>query len=318
MSGPSGQMTNRDLLAVLLVILLWGMNFVPTKFALHDFTPFQLGAGRFLLAAFPLILFVPRLKIPFAWLLFYALTQGVGQFGFLFVALNIGMSAAMASVLMQTQIFFTALFGVLLLGEIIPRPLKWGMVVAAAGLICFAWNVISSSVAEAGSVASVSWAGFLLTLLAASMWASSNVVVKKLQVDQIAYTPLSLIAWSSLISGLVFAVIAWVFDDPAVRWHWLNASAVGWVSLLYAGWGAGVVAFWLWTVLLMRYPASRVAPYSLGIPLVGLLAGIFILHEQVTPLQWLGSALVMSALILVVGGSLFSVQRLRRLYKREL
>ena len=316
MNESSDHMTSRDLLAVTLVILLWGMNFVPTKFALEDFTPFQLGAGRFLLAAFPLILLVPRLKIPFKWLLFYALTQGVGQFGFLFVALKIGMSAAMASVLMQTQIFFTALFGVLLLKEVIPASLKWGMAVAAAGLICFALNV---ALADGGnSAASVSWAGFALTLAAASMWASSNVVVKKLQASQMPYTPLSLIAWSSLISGLAFIVISWLFDDPSTRLSWLQASALSWGSLLYAGWGAGVLAFWLWTVLLMRYPASRVAPYSLGIPLVGLLAGIFILQETVAPLQWLGSALVMSALVLVVGGSLYSAKRMQRRYRQPL
>ena len=44
--------TPRDLLAALAVVVIWGLNFVAMKFALHDFTPFQLGAkglrrGRF-------------------------------------------------------------------------------------------------------------------------------------------------------------------------------------------------------------------------------------------------------------------------------
>src|SRR5690625_410842 len=145
MSGSSPTLTARDLAAVTLVILLWGLNFVPTKLALQAFTPFQLGAARFLLAAFPLVLFLPRPPIPFKWLLLYGLTQGVGQFGFLFLALDIGMTTALASVLMQTQIFFTALMGATLLGEVISRPLKAGMAVASVGLVCFAVNAILRS-----------------------------------------------------------------------------------------------------------------------------------------------------------------------------
>lgn len=309
MSGSPTQLTTRDLVAVTLVILLWGMNFVPTKFALEDFTPFQLGAARFLLAAFPLILIVPRPRLPSQWLLFYGLTQGVGQFGFLFFALSVGMTAALASVLMQTQIFFTALMGATLLGEVISRPLKIGMAVAGTGLLCFAINVFLTS-----GMHPVTAAGFLLTLLAASMWACSNVVVRKIQGTGIDYTPLALVAWSSLVSAISFVLMSFLFDDPAVRWTWLEAGTTSWVSLLYLGWIANGVAFWLWTLLLTRHPASRVAPFSLGIPVVGLLAGIFVLDERVTALQWMGSLLVMSALVFVVFSALYSVERMKRRY----
>lgn len=310
MPGPSTQLAAKDLVAILLVIFLWGMNFVPTKFALEDFTPFQLGAARFLLAAFPLILIIPRPQIPVLWLLIYGLAQGVGQFGFLFLALTSGMTAALASVLMQTQIFFTALMGATLLGEVISRPLKLGMAVAGAGLVCFGINVMVATGTD-----SVTVVGLLLTLLAASMWACANVVVRKIQTTGVRYTPLALIAWSSLVSAISFILISYLFDDPAVRWSWLQAKPATWLSLLYLGWMAGGVAFWLWTLLLTRHAASRVAPFSLGIPVVGLLAGIFILEEQVTVLQWVGSILVMSALVLVVGSALFSIATLKRRYK---
>lgn len=309
MSGSSPTLTARDLAAVTLVILLWGLNFVPTKLALQAFTPFQLGAARFLLAAFPLVLFLPRPPIPFKWLLLYGLTQGVGQFGFLFLALDIGMTTALASVLMQTQIFFTALMGATLLGEVISRPLKAGMAVASVGLVCFAVNAILASGTE-----EVGLMGLMLTLLAASMWASANILVRKIQSTGRQYQPLSLLAWSSLISALGFIVLAAFLDDAAVRWQWLQAGPSTWVSVLYLGWVAGGVAFLLWTLLLTRHPASRVAPFSLGIPVVGLLAGVFILEEQVTALQWTGSALVMSALVLVVVSALYSARKLKRRY----
>lgn len=310
MTGSPTHMSAKDLLSVTLVVVLWGLNFVPTKIALHDFTPFQLGAIRFLLTAFPMVLLIPRPKIPLRWLLIYAATQGLGQFGFLFFAIKLGMTAALASVLMQTQIFFTAMLGAALLGEVIPRSLKIGMMVAAIGLLCFAVNIFSVSNSDSFTVV-----GFVLTLSAASMWASSNIIVKKLQATGLEYSALSLLVWSCLISGAAFVVMSLVTDDYSDPWRWLHARTISWICMLYLGWVAGG-AFWLWTLLLKRHPASRVAPYSLGIPVVGMLVGILVLNEQVSALQWTGSALVMSALVLVVCGSLYSVKRMKRRYRK--
>jgi len=125
-----------DLAAILLVVGVWGINFVFMKIGLASLTPFQLGAGRYLLAFLPLALVIRRPRVRARWLLAFGLSQGVGQFGLLFIALQAGMSAALASVLLQTQVFFSAFFGVMLLGEGISRPLKAGMVFAAAGLAC--------------------------------------------------------------------------------------------------------------------------------------------------------------------------------------
>ena len=70
--------TTRDYLSALAVVVIWGMNFVFMKFALHDFTPFQMGAARYVFAVFPLILFIKRPELDVKWLFFYGLFQGVG------------------------------------------------------------------------------------------------------------------------------------------------------------------------------------------------------------------------------------------------
>lgn len=312
MTVLSVRMSTRDVAAALLVILLWGLNFVPTKYALGELTALQLGAARFLLAAFPLVLLVPRPRLPVGWILLYALTQGVGQYGFLFFALNAGMTAALASVLMQTQIFFTALLGVTLLGERLSLALRAGMLMAAGGVACFAISFFSDS--AAGAMGAL---GFMLVLIAASLWATSNIVVKKIQVAGLAYSPLSLVVWSSLVSGVTFALLSLGVDDPATRRVWLEAPPGVWLALLYLGWGGNGLAFWLWTVLLTRYPASHVAPFSLGIPVIGLMAGIVLLGEKLTALQWLGTALVLSALIFVVLSSVRSFGLMMQRYGRR-
>ena len=293
--------TGRDLAAALLVVLVWGVNFVAMKFALRDFTPFQLGAARFLFAALPLALFVKPPRVPWKWVVLYGLFQGVGQFGILFVALSVGMTAALASVLLQTQVFFTALFGFVLLGERASRPLQAGMALAALALACFAYNYASPG-ASASSATTV--VGLLLTLSAAAMWALSNIVARQLQKVSIDYSPMAFVVWSGAVAVGPFIGLSWLFDNPAVRWHWLQAGWTSWLSIAYLGWVATIVGYSLWTGLLKRHPANRVSPFGLGVPIVGLTAGMLVLGEVITPWQWAGIVLIVAALACVMLGGL--------------
>jgi O-acetylserine/cysteine efflux transporter len=296
-SAPVPAFTGRDLAGAAAVVVIWGLNFVAIKVGLRDFTPFQLGAARFLFSLLPLALWVRPPPIGIGWLAAYGLLQGAGQFGFLFVALKVGMTAALSPLVMQMQVFVTALLGAVLLGERIGRPLKTGLLLAGAGLGCFA---VGASMPKEAGAGAVTIAGLLLNLTAASMWAGSNIVVRRLQMRGVRYDALSLVVWGSAVSAAAFVAASALFDDPADRWNWTEASPLAWLSVAYIGWGANVLAYWLWTSLLTRHPASRVAPFSLGVPVVGVLAGMLLLGERVDASQWAGSALVMSALAFVL------------------
>lgn len=295
--SAAARLSGRDLAAALIVVMVWGVNFVAMKFALHDFTPFQLGVARFTFAFLPLALFIRPPQVPWKWVVLYGLFQGVGQFGILFIALKIGMTAALASVLLQTQVFFTALFGFVLLHERASRPLQAGMVLAALGLACFGYNYASPGAASDTTVV-----GFALTLCAAAMWAASNIVARQLQKVSSHYSPIAFVVWSGAVAILPFIALSWTFDDPAVRWQWLEADWSSWLSIAYLGWVATVVGYSLWTGLLKRHPANRVSPFGLGVPVVGLAAGMGVLGETVTPWQWAGIALLVAALACVMLG----------------
>lgn len=289
----------KDLVAAFAVILIWAMNFVALKMGLKSFTPLQLAAARFILSAFPMVLLVRPPTVGIQWVIGYGLLQGVGQFGLLILALKVGMTAALAPVVMQMQVFVTAVLGVLLLGETLGRPLKIGLACAALGLSCLAINALAPE--HSGTV---TLAGIVLTLLAASSWAGSNIVVRQLQARGAKYKPLSLVVWSSVISALCLTVLSLLLDAPADRWRWTEAPAEVWLWVVYVSWIGNVVSFWLWASLLGRYAANRVAPFSFGVPVLGILAGTLILHETVTLWQWIGGALVMLALLVVLRGSL--------------
>jgi O-acetylserine/cysteine efflux transporter len=299
---PTTHFTSRDYLSALAVVIIWGLNFIFMKFALNDFTPLQMGAARYVFAVFPLILFIKRPNMDAKWLLYYGLFQGVGQFGFLFVGLKLGMTAALASVLMQTQVFFTAILGFVLLKEKPSRSLQIGLLLAAVGLACFAMNYIAPKATNAPATTLL---GLIFCVLGASMWSASNIVVRKAQqslTKDTSFDAVAFLVWSSVVPILPFIGLSLLFDAESTRWRWLAAPWSSWLSVAFLGWVATIIAYAMWTSLLKRHPANRVAPFSLGVPVVGITAGMVILGEQITHWQWGGIAFVVAALLTVMFG----------------
>ena len=300
-----------DLIAALGVVVIWGLNFVAMKVGLRTFTPFQLGLARYLFAVIPLILVVPRPQVHWGWVVGYGLLQGVGQFGLLFTGLHLGMTAALASVLMQTQIFFTAFFSFALLQERPDRQLTVGLVFAGLGLACIAAEQLAN--ARHAQVSITTTSGVALTLGAAVMWAASNLIVRQARGANVPFKIVPFLVWSSLVPILPFLGMTLLFDPTPTRWAWHGAPWGSWLAVAYLGWISTIIAYALWTGMLMRHPANRVAPFSLGVPIVGLAAGVFILGESISGWQWAGIGLIAAAMACVVlGGSLQSPTRSSR------
>jgi O-acetylserine/cysteine efflux transporter len=289
----------RDYGAALCVVLIWGTNFIAMKYALHDVTPFQLGAVRYLFAIVPLILFMRPPQLAWTWVALYGLLQGVGQFGFLFMALKVGMSAALASVLLQTQAFFTALFAFALLHERASRPLVAGMVLGALGIASLAANYLAPGADTGGTTAG----GFMLTLASAVMFGASNIVVRRAQQSHGHFDIMPFMVWSSLVPIIPFVLLSLAFDPQATAWNWQAWRWSTWLSIAYLGWFATILAYALWNGLLKRHPANQVAPFSLAVPVVGVSSGMLVLGDVITGWQWAGVALIVAALATVMFGA---------------
>ncbi|MDQ2823216.1 MAG: EamA family transporter [Pseudomonadota bacterium] len=297
---PLSKLSGRDLAAALVVVVVWGTNFVAMKIGLRELTPFQMGAGRYLFALLPLALVVRPPALPWKWIALYGACQGVGQFGLLFLSLRAGMSASLASVLLQTQVFFTALLGVTLLREHIGPALKGGMALAALGLACFGVNYVVNGAGE------VNLPGLLLCLGAAAMWAASNIVVRLAQRAAPGFDVLGFMVWSSLVPIVPFCLLSYSVDPASAQQHLTQLSWHTWTALAYLGWLATILGYALWTGLLKRHPANRIAPFSLGVPIVGISTGMLLLGDHITLWQWAGIAcIVLSLAMVVLGGSWF-------------
>lgn len=282
-------MSPKDLLLASVVILAWGVNFVVIKVGLHGVPPMLLGALRFALAAFPAVFFVKRPKVPLRWLLAYGLTISLGQFAFLFYGMYVGMPAGLASLVLQAQAFFTLLFAAMFLGERIRPASLAGLAIAACGLALIGMQ---------GGHA-MTFAGFMFTLAAAAMWALGNVVTKRMgPVDLV-----SLVVWGSLIPPLPFLGLSLVFEGPArIEASLASIPMLSVFAIAYLAFVATLVGYSLWGKLLARYPASQVAPFSLLVPVIGLVSAALLLGEGLTPMQIAGAALVMAGLMVNVFG----------------
>ncbi|CDM39860.1 O-acetylserine/cysteine exporter [Ectopseudomonas oleovorans] len=292
-------MTPKDLLLALLVIIVWGLNFVVIKVGLHGMPPMLMGALRFMLAAFPAILFVRRPQVPLRWMLAYGMTISVGQFAFLFYAMYVGMPAGLASLVLQSQAFFTLFFAALFLGERLRGSNLFGLLVAASGLV-----LIGLQGGQAMTLA-----GFALTIAAASMWALGNVVTRKLGKVNLV----GLVVWGSLIPPLPFLALSLWLEGPELISQSLRSLGLDSLLVLaYLAFGATILGYGLWSRLLSRYPASQVAPFSLLVPVVGISSSALLLGERLGGLQMVGAALVMAGLLINVwGGRLLDSWRQR-------
>lgn len=302
--------TNKDTLIALSVVIIWGLNFVPMKLGLTALSPLELGAGRYLFAALPMCFFVRFPSIRIHWVVMLGLFQGVAQFSLLFIGLQVGMTAALASVVLQTQVYFTALWSFLLYRQR-PNILLWlSMGTAAIGLLFFAVSAMQDGAAKA-----VTMAGIAFTLGSAAMWGAANLVSRQAQHESPQSSPLGFIVWSSVIASLVYVLLVAVFTPDAARWlrlsTWQSFSPQTWLSVLYLSWLSTLAGYALWTSLFKRHAANKVAPFSLGVPVIGLLAGLLLLNEDIDGWQWSGAAFVGLSLLLVVFGS-----RLRRYLSR--
>lgn len=279
----------KDLLLALVVIVVWGVNFVVIKVGLDGLPPMLLGALRFALVAFPAVLLVKRPQLPWRWLIAYGATISLGQFAFLFEAMSKGMPPGLASLVLQSQAFFTLFFAAMFLGERLRVASVLGLLVAAGGLA-----LIGS---ENG--ASVPFFALLLTLCAASMWAMGNIITRRFgNIDLVA-----LVIWGGLIPPLPFFALSWWLEGPALIESALRG--IGWSSILslaYLAFIATMLGYSLWGQLLSRYPAGKVAPFSLLVPVVGLSSSALLLGERLTPMQGWGALLVMAGLLINVFG----------------
>jgi len=299
------RLAGRDVALLVAVALIWGFNFVPIRWALDVVPPFALAATRFFLAAVPMVFFVPRPRIPLRWIALYGLLIGVGQFGLLFLSIQLGLAAGLASLLAQLQVFATIGLSALLLHDRTTPGQLAGATVAGVGIALLVVDKLAGG--ATGSLLSL-----MLILASAGLWAVANVVAKHIGRE---YEPggFSLVVWSSLFSPLPLAAISFVGEGgTAGLASVLTAGPLVWASIAFIVIGATLFGFAIWNRMLQRYTAASVTPFALIVPVAGLASAYVLLNETLSVLELGGALLILLGLAVAVVRRPASFSLLRR------
>ncbi len=275
-------MPRRHIAIASAVAVLWGINFVVVHVGLESFPPLLFAALRFCLVALALP-FVPRPGVPVRYVIAVGVFLSAGQFSLLFLGMDLGMPAGLASLVLQLQAAFTVGLAVLVLGER-PRPAQLaGGALALAGI----------GIIAAGRASAVPLGALALTVGAAACWGLGNVATRKARSPE----PLGLLVWSSLVPPVPLLGLSWLTErGDAVA---LDTSGV--LALLYVVVLSTLVGFGAWAWLLSRHPASEVAPFTLLVPVVGIATAWLALGEVPSGAELAGAAVVLGGLALTVG-----------------
>ena len=275
----------RHFLLGLGVVAVWGTNFAVIKLALAQMPPLLFATLRFVAVILPAIFLVARPAVPWRNLAAYGLLIGVGQFGLMFIAMNGHISPGLASLVVQTQVFFTIGLAMWLSGERAHPVQGVSLALAAGGIGVILLHTDGSATPL----------GLVLMLLAALSWAGGNIVSRQAgRVNMLAY-----VVWSSAFAVPPLVVLTlWQEGWTPVRTALEHADAAAWAAVAWQAVGNSPFGYAAWGWLLARYPAATVTPMALLVPVFGMGASAFWLGESLPGWKLLAAALVMGGLAL--------------------
>ena len=279
-------MNLKDTLIASLVPIFLGFGFVIAKPAMVDFPPILLMGLRFTFAASILIWWFPIPKKYLKKIFIAALIANVLQYSLTYSGLNL-IDASAAVLLVQTEVPFGVLFAFFMLKEKPNLRSIIGISIAFAGVY-----ILTGSPNLDGKIV-----GIGLTIIGSAVWALGQVLVKPLSKE---INPLALVAWLALFSGPILIIISSILDGNTYE-NIKTASMNSWIIAIYLGFIMQPITYGCFYYVLKNNPMYKVLPIvTMGIPLTGLLAAVFLLGEKPTVELFIGGLVILIGVVMIV------------------
>lgn len=271
-----------DILFALLVMVIWGLNFVTSKLGVSELPPLLFSALRFALMAALLVPFYrPRWgQLPALALL--AFTLGVVHFGLFFIGIK-GVDAATSAIVIQLQVPFSALVAALVFGDMLGWKRAGGMALAFVGVALLMGEPSKPDPLSVG-----------LLVLSAIGFALSTLVIKKTG----SMHPLLFTGWIGLLGAPMLLALSLIFESGQLA-AMESAGWRGWGGVVYAAVLSSIVGHSLWYWLLRGHTMNQVVPYSLLAPAIGVFSGVLLLDEPFTWHKLVGGLFTLSGVAII-------------------
>ena len=279
-------MNLKDTLVASLVPIFLGFGFVIAKPAFESFPPILLMGLRFIFAASILIWWFPIPKGYLKRIFVASFIANTLQYSITYTGLNY-IDASAAVLLVQTEVPFGVIFAFFMLREKPTIRAIIGIGVAFIGVY-----ILTGSPNLDGKFFGVS-----LTILGSAIWALGQVVVKPLSKE---INPVALVAWLALFSGPTLIFTSVIIEGDTIN-HLTTAKLNHWIIAIYIGFIMQPITYGCFYYVLKNNPLYKVLPIvTMGIPPTGLLAAIFLLGEKPTTELFIGGAIIIVGVILIV------------------
>jgi len=281
-------------LRLILVSLMWGVNFSAVKYALSDFYPLSFTIGRFALSslflAFVLILRRESLRIERKdiGLMIRLGLLGITLYNILFMyGLNLT-SASNSSLLISLSPLFAALIQGIAKKERIVFQSWLGILLSAAGVFLIVQR-------RPGGVSFTrhDLAGNLFTLGASVFWALYTIHAQPLLQK---YSAVKVTAYSMATGTMLLLPMSL---HELARQSWSEVSPASWAAFGFSSLVSGGIAYSLWYQGVQRYGVTRTIVYHYFVPLVAVLFATLFLGERISAAQITGGISILAGVALV-------------------
>ncbi|GAB6853801.1 DMT family transporter [Asaia astilbis] len=285
-------------LALLLIALLWGLNYIATNFGLRAFSPWTLRALSYLAGAAVLALLAQRLgtKLRVSRSLDYMhlIISGLfacGGFGALSALAIEYTSTGRTAICVYTMPIWVAVGARLVLKEPLTIARSISLILCGAGLLVLLWPLIQNG----GSL------GALAAVGSAVSWAIGIVYLKWAQV---VVHPLTTAIYQLAAGGIV-SLIGMMVTGLGVD---VSTGFLPWLGLLYGILAGTALAYPLWFNVIDRLPASTAGLGTLLVPVFGVGASAFLLGEKPTWCDLSGLTAILLAATIALRAPTRSIQ----------
>jgi O-acetylserine/cysteine efflux transporter len=274
----------RDLAFLVLINLIWGLNYIASKIGVSQVQPLIFTTLRFACLALILAPFIRWHRGKMGSLVVAAVFAGALHFSLLLVGLQLAETVSTVAIAGQLGVPFATLMSIVLLGEVV-RWRRWlGILLSFSGVMVMG---LDPQVFHF-------WQGLACVVLSALFGSLGLMAVKRLP----EIRPLELQAWFALISAPLILVFSLIFESgqlAAVR----DAHWSAWGALAFNVFGASLLAHTGYFVLIHRYPVTSVSPLTVLSPLFGVFFGVTLLGDQLTARIIAGGVMTLTGVLIV-------------------
>ncbi len=288
------QLTQRQLILLVLLTLAWGLNWPIMKLGVTDFPPLTFRTLSMWLGLPVLGLAMVFLKVPFhipreryRELLWLAVVNMIVWHALIILAVK-SLSSGRAAILGYTMPIFSALIGAWFFGNRLKARNWVGVAAAGLGVSLLLWHELTNLSGRP--------VGVLLALAAAATWALGTQQLRKTAMPVAALT---ISFWMTVLTTLVMSALSVAFEMP----QWKAPTTVVWLTILYNAVLIFGFAYAAWTFLARSLPPVASTLSVMMIPILGVFAGAVGLGEVLHWQDWAAVVLMVVAIgsVLVPG-----------------